>query len=169
VGLKLKISGRSIKDLDGEEIGRRVKLRLDQEGERAVKGLSEVMKARGHDIMETAREFAPFRAPGDGGNPDLNRHLDHAIDMKVSLSGVNRRLAVVIFINGRKLGNQNKTIAQYAYLIHEGLEPYGGWKRGKGTVAKGLQAGGRFMTRAYEAYKERVIEESAAFCRKIFK
>ncbi len=172
MGLTVKVNGKAVKNFDGEEIGRRVKIRLDQEGERAIKGLSEIMKAGGEGIMQTARDMAPFRNPGDhGGSTDMDRHLDRAIDMKVDRSGVNRRLAVTIFINGRKIGNGGKRIAEYAYLIHEGLAPYGSgiWNASEGTLGKGPQAGGKFMTRAYKAYKKKILEDSKDYCRKLFR
>ena len=170
MGINVRLNRTPIRSDELGVIGERVRVNLSQEGDRAVKGISDVLRKGAEDIKELARSMAPFRNPGDhGGSTDMDHHLDRAIDVKETTDS-NRRLALTVFINGRKLGNDNKKIAQYAFLIHEGLTPYGSgeFKASDGTLGKGPQAGGKFMERAYKELYKKILSNAVERTRKVF-
>lgn len=132
--------------------------RIEQVGERAVKGISDAMRY----YAEVMLRDAIANAPRDTGS------LERALDVEYMRNGVNGRLWVKIRIDPDEPyvdPNPNhkpsdKTVGDYAYLMERYLRPHGRggkWDAREGTRAKGPQAGGRFLARAVQAHKAALL------------
>jgi hypothetical protein len=139
-----------------KNMARALELRLTQTGDRAVKGISDVMREGAEEIQKLAQDYAPYAPPELGGSEVEREHLQAAIEIAEDRGGVNRRLQMTVFVNGRRHGKGGKLIGSYAFLMHELLSPYGApvFQARAGTLAKG-RAGGKFLERAYrDTYKK---------------
>lgn len=129
--------------------------RIRQVGDRAVRGVSDIMQEEGEAIAQLAREFAPV----DQGN------LEEAIKVEVARGGSRGRISVDVYIDPDMpaphinpdgtvtKGTESKTVGDYAAAMHEGLAPYGSgaFKLGPRSLAKaasGAAVGGKFLERA---------------------
>lgn len=131
---------------------------LRQRGEKAARGVVNVMEEEGKEIADLARSYAPF---DEGKLEDAikSERIEGGRDAK----GKFQRASVEVFVDGAMPGSGGaQMVGDYAYLMHEELGPYGGgrFNPGKGTLAKGPQAGGKFLERA-------VRDRTAAFVAKV--
>jgi len=136
---------------------------INQAGERAVKGVSDMMKKEGEQIQELARDYAPY----DDG------YLEKSIKVQ-SGKDENGRVAVTVYVDGSTPAAGGKAVGDYALLMHEGLGPYGSgyYKPGEGTMAKiyaGFKAGGKFLERAFKERTRTLVEKAAAAARRALK
>jgi hypothetical protein len=111
------------------------------------------------------RDLARKMAPRDEGN------LESAIQVRGDETGARdelgrfTRIEVEIYIDFDMEVPQRpgKTVGDYAYFIHEQLEPVGPWRLGEESQAKQAgqseQVGGGFMTRAAAAI-DATLEEA---------
>lgn len=119
---------------------------IRQTGDKAKKGVALKMQNIGNEMFDLAREYAPL----DFGN------LEDAIKINIDRGDINRRIQVMIWVDGDMPAHDGRPIGRYALLMHEGLAPWGSgeWHAREGTEKKGPQAGGRYMARAFEKYKD---------------
>lgn len=140
---------------------RGIMARIEQVGERAVKGISDAMRY----YAEVMIRDALANAPRDTGS------LERALDVEYMRNGVNGRLWVKIRIDPSEPyidPNPNhkpssKTVGDYAYLMERYLQPHGSgsrWFARKGTTDKGPQAGGRFLERAVKNHKAALLQRA---------
>ena len=140
--------------------------RIQQVGDRAVKGISTQMHTYGELIWDQAKR----NAPKDTGS------LEMAIQKLPDRTGINRRLVVTIFVDsstpyiGKGSGHKQstKTVGDYALLMEKYLRPYGagGYSAREGTKSKGAQAGGRFFERALKKYLPDLIRKARQIARR---
>ena len=126
--------------------------RIEQVGQRAVKGVSDAMNDYGTLIHAAAIRNAPRDTES----------LETAIKIDKDYGGTNRRLRLRVWIDPnepyvpRKLTHHDygKTVGDYARLMEFGLSPFGTgrWSAREGTIAKGQQSGGRYFARAVQEY-----------------
>jgi hypothetical protein len=120
--------------------------RLNQIGERAIRGMSERMRHTAVKIRDLAREYAPYKTG----------LLEKSIDYMTIRDGRNRNAYIVfIDLDAARLGTREGQLGDYAWIMHGSLRPYGNKGKplhlGPGSVAKaagGRKVGGRFLTRA---------------------
>lgn len=133
-------------------------LRLNQSGEKAVKGVSQVMQVNAEKIRDTAIEYAPV----------LTGALEDSIIKNTEYTGINRRAEVSVYID--ESGEAGKYIAD----VHEHLAPWGDGSYGRvgGSDPNSLSVqkdggtglvGGKFLTRAFEFYKDKIKKD----CRRV--
>lgn len=121
----------------------RLTLAINQIGDRAVRGIAQVMREEGENIRDLARSYAPV----DDG------YLEQSIVTDEDRHGAHGRLQVYVFINENMAADRGKLIRDYAILMHEGLAPYGSgaYQLGPRSRAKALggnKVGGKFLERA---------------------
>lgn len=134
---------------------------IEQTGDRAQKGLFEKIRRRALKMQKLARSYAPI----DKGN------LEDAIYVEEEGGGRNyagkfERKSITVGIDLNHPADDGKTVGDYAYEMHEFLEPYGMgyFKLGKRSEAKdggrGI-VGGKFLERAIDEVAEGMMEELA--------
>lgn len=139
-------------------------VRLNQEGERALKNGARAVRAEAQDVAELAQAYAPI------DDADLEKAIKvyPPVGMPADLDE-NRRARAFVYVDSSAPANgaPGKTVGDYAYLMHEFLRPYGGsgapnekgyYDLGPKSVAKGGKVGGRFLLRAV---KERMAGMTA--------
>ena len=124
--------------------------RLDQVGDRAIRGISQAIREGAHDIAEKARSNAPV----DQGN------LEDAIKVDISRSGVNGRVSATVYVDesmpapeltpdGRIVkGTEYKVVGDYAMKMHEGEYKLG--KRSRAKASAGHEVGPKYLERAVD-------------------
>ena len=121
-------------------------------GERVKRGAFSELRRQGEKVADLARDMAPH----------LRGDLEQAIQVSEPFNQRDRlgrfaRAEVQIFVDPEAESSTGHNVAKYAYLMHEGQEPYGtAYRRGAGTRAKGPKAGGGYMARAFEEYASKV-------------
>jgi hypothetical protein len=141
-------------------------LLIEQVGERAVKGAIVAMRAEAEKVAEKAREYAPL----DHGN------LEKAIKVRDTgggrtAGGQFARKSVEIYVDGEMPVPERpgKTVADYAYEVHEHMEPAGGpMKRGPLSEQKDggrNVVGGGYLTRASNDTEKELLAAVAAAVR----
>ncbi len=119
---------------------------LNQTGAKAMRGISNVMRQAAVRIRDLARDYAPIKTG----------LLQNSIDYMTIRDG-NRRNSYVVYVDmeATKMISKGKIreLGEYAFLMHEGLSPYGSgrYKLGEKSATKragGKKVGGRFLTRA---------------------
>lgn len=165
MGIKLKLNSRAIKSDDGEELARRYVASLSQVGERALREVDDVLAEGAEDIAEIARAYAPYASPEFGGSKIEREHLQEAIETRRNRGG-----AFEVFVNGRRKGHRGRLIAQYAWLVHEGLLPYGTGPKtaSPSTQAKHPEAGGKYLERAFDDMTGKIKSDAERVARKVF-
>lgn len=165
MGISLKLNSRPIMSDDGEEVARRIVASLSQTGDRALKGVEKVLEEGAEDIADLARAYAPYASPEFGGSRIEREHLQEAIETRRNRGG-----ALEVFVNGRRKGHGGKLIAEYAWLMHEGLIPYGDgpWHASPSTQAKNPYAGGRYLERAFNDMSKKIKDDAERVARKVF-
>ncbi len=130
---------------------------IRQVGDRAVKGVSGVMR----DFGEIIAHQAEMNAPRDTGA------LEDAIQVKMDRDS-NGRLVVKIYVSRTAMNEGGYRVADYAYQMETGLAPFGTgeYQAGQGTVAKGPQAGGRYLERAVQQHRQELLQRVARIVRK---
>jgi hypothetical protein len=119
-------------------------LAIKQTGEKASRGAAAAMESEAKEIVELARSYSPY----DEGK------LEDAIGYERVRGerddrGRFMRDSIQVFVDPTMPGSGGaETVGEYAYLMHEEMEPYGDINRGEKTRAKGPQAGGKFLERA---------------------
>lgn len=145
---------------------RRLTARIEQVGERAVKGISDAMRRYAEVIMRDAIANAP-RKTGT---------LESAIRVEFTRKNGNGRLGVTIYVDPTVPYSDpdpnhkptDKVVGDYANLIDRGLSPYGSgrYSAGVGTRAKGRRAGGRFLERAVNRHREALLRRARAIAKR---
>lgn len=139
---------------------RKIEAKILQTGERAVKGMSAVMRKRAVLIRDLARSYAPVQSGL------LERNIDY-----VTLKDANRRNTYLVYIDtDAAAGRRHGTLGDYAAVMERRLRPYGsgGFQLGKLSRAKaagGAAVGGRFFKRAVEQGTKLLREEMQAAAR----
>jgi hypothetical protein len=135
---------------------------IDQRGERAVKGVSEIMLAESEKIAQMAQEFAP-----------VDEHdLERAIMVEKDRTGTNRRLMTAVFVDESAVTEKGDAlVGEYALMMEEGLAPYGSGAFNLGEKSKekargGYKVGGKFMARAFEEGKKRLMKRVRDFVKR---
>lgn len=139
---------------------------LEQVGLKAVTGALAAMRKEAETVAEYAREYAPV----DEGN------LEKAIKVRETGGGRNElgqfaRKSVEVYVDQSMPVPQrpDKTVGDYAYEVHEHMEPAGGtMKRGPLSEQKDggrNVVGGGYMTRASQDAEKHVMEAIAAAVR----
>jgi hypothetical protein len=142
-----------------------IEAKIRQVGERSVKGGLNVMREEGDRIVDLAREYAPY----DEGK------LEAAIERNdAEERDDNRRAVVQVWVNPERPGSGGLRVGEYAYLMHEGLGPYGDgtYRPGPGTRDKqdmGMDAGGKYFERAIRRRAGELGKKLAAMYRRMFK
>lgn len=118
-----------------------VATQIRQMGVKAAKHGIEFMRVAGDEIVALAKDYAPK----DEG--DLERAIER--NPAEERDDLNRK-AVEVWVNPDMPGSGGMKVGDYAYLMHEGLTPYGDgtYRPREGTINKGPQAGGKFLERA---------------------
>jgi hypothetical protein len=140
--------------------------RLTQIGERAVKGVSDVMRRTAIRIRDLARDYAPIKTGL------LERSIDYSV-----LRDANRRNSYIVFINldAARLRGAG-VLGDYAFIMHDELHPHGRARSGeryfnlgvasKAKAASGKKVGGRFLRRAVKDGMKDILGNAAAEVRK---
>lgn len=138
---------------------------LEQRGERAVKGVSDMFQDNGERIRDTAEEFAPV----------LTGALEKSIKKNTTYTGINGRAEVEIYID------ETTEAGAYAKKVHDNLLPHGkgnGYGRVGGSDPNSLSAqkdagrgivGGMFLTRAFRLYKDKIQRDAKRIIERAFK
>lgn len=140
-----------------------VAVRIEQRGERAVKGISDMMQTNGEHILDAAKDYAPI----------LTGDLEKAIKKNTTYTGQNRRAVVEIYID------EDTPAGSYAALVHEGLAPHGSGATGRvgGSDPNSLSAqkdggrgvvGGLFLTRAFTVWKDKIQRDAKRIVERAF-
>lgn len=141
-----------------------ISLLIEQQGERAVKGVSDMMQDNGERIRDTAEDFAPI----------LTGALEKSIKKNTTYTGINRRAEVEIYID------ESTEAGAYARKVHDNLLPHGrgGYGRVGGSDPNSLSAqkdagrgvvGGKFLTRAFRLYKDKIQRDAKRIIERAFK
>lgn len=128
-----------------------IMLRINQRGERAVKGVSDTMQDNAERIRDLAIEYSPI----------LTGALESSIKKNTEYTGINRRSVVTVFID------ESGDAGKYAADVHEHLAPWGDgtWGRVGGSDPDSFSAqkdngsglvGGKFLERAFKFYKDKI-------------
>jgi len=120
-------------------------VRLDQIGEKALRGIYGVMQDEGKIIEHLAKLFAPV----DDGYLEDAIKTDDTPPGRTALGRFGRG-KVSVYIDMSMPADGAKVVGDYAMRIHEGLAPYGSgaYQLGPKSIAKGGEVGGKFMERA---------------------
>lgn len=131
--------------------------RIQQRGERAVKGVSTVMQEGGDEIRDLARMYAPV----DKGN------LEDAIIKSTNPTGLNRRAEIEVGVDMSQPIGGGRTVERYAERMHEG-----NYKLGKKSEAKaaalGVRVGPGYLSRAFNEVKGKMIERAANIVKRAY-
>lgn len=133
-------------------------VRMEQAGEKAVRGISDTFQTNGELIRDAAIEYSPI----------LTGALEHAIKKNTEYTGINRRAVVTVYID------ESGPVGKYARLIHESLQPYGSGMLNLGKLSaekdggRGI-VGGKFLQRAFRLYKEKVQRDAQRVAERAFK
>jgi hypothetical protein len=151
--------GLSVDDLE---------VRIKQTGERVVKHGIDAMRDEANKIADLAKEYAPH----DEGR------LEEAIKVEETkgerIGGKFTRAELSVYVDGDMQGSGNMKVGEYAYLMHEGLGPYGDYtyNLGKGSREKdggrGV-VGGKFLERAADERRPSLIKRLDGMFRRFFK
>lgn len=142
-----------------------LEMRLTQIGERAVKGVSAVMRKTAVKVRDLARDYAPIKTG----------LLEENIDYKV-VRDSNRRNSYVVFVNLDALRKKGSgELGDYAFIMNEELHPHGRargeryFTLGERSLAKkrtGKKVGGRFLPRAVKEGVKDVLGDAAQAVRR---
>jgi hypothetical protein len=143
---------------------------LRQVTQKAVRGVSDVIREEGEIIAELARDYAPV----DQGN------LESAIKVREERTGYNRRYEVDVYIDpdvpapeldakGNIVkGTEGKTVGDYAMEMHEGDYNLGIGSRQKAD-ALGVKVGPKFLERAVDERRPIAIRKANAKVKDVLK
>jgi hypothetical protein len=138
-----------------------MELQIEQIGERAMKGMSEVMRRHAIRIRDLARDYAPIKTG----------LLENAIDYDMVKVGRRNSYVVFIDLDATKTTGKEGNVTQlgdYAFLMEEGLRPLA--RKGRvfnlGTLSRakaatGKKVGGRFLARAVADGTRDVLGDAA--------
>lgn len=139
---------------------RELTARIEQVGERTVKGISDAIRYYAEIMIRDAVGNAP-RKTGT---------LESAIRIEYARKNGNGRLGVKIFVDptvpyfdpNPNHKPTDKVVGDYALLMERGLAPYGSgrYEADKGTLAKGSQAGGKYLARAIRDHREALVRRA---------
>lgn len=112
--------------------------RIEQTGDRAIRGALDEMRSEAEEIQQLARQFAPVDTEG----------LEDSISVDEDRSGVNRRTVLLVYIDGTHMAGDGTQIGKYAHYIHESP----GYNLGPKSLEKSARLGGgvgpKFLQRA---------------------
>lgn len=139
--------------------------RLNQKGERAIKGMSDRMRRTAIRIRDLAREYAPVKSGL------LEKNIDY-----MTIRDARNRNAYIIYIDldAMRTGKRQGRLGDYTWIMHSQLRPYGNkgkpYRLGPGSIAKaagGRKVGGRFLTRAVKEATKNLRSEMVGEVRKV--
>ena len=138
--------------------------RLEQRGEKAVRGISDMFQDNGERIRDTAIEFAPI----------LTGATEDAIKKNTLNTGINRRAVVEVYLD------EDSEAGPYLRKVHDNLAPFGSgrWGTVGGSDPNSLSVqkdagrgivGGKFLTRAFQLYKDKIQRDAKRIVERAFK
>lgn len=137
---------------------------IKQMGVRAAKHAVEEMRDGADEIVEHAKDFAPY----DKGclQAAIERNPNEERDR--TMSG---RKIVAVWVNPDMRGSGGvggETVGLYAARMHEQLAPFGSgeYHARSGTTGKGPEAGGKFLERAINLVKTRMTDRIVGLLRR---
>lgn len=165
MGMKMSIDARVVKNFSPDFlIGE-----LRRVGNDAAHGVSDVLRSEGHKIHELAVDYAPL----DEG------YLEKAIRYEESI-GDRNRLEVRVYVDITAPGSNGRSVGDYAFYMHELLEPYGGPGNPRMIVGRtrplggsaikqyaGMKVGGKFLERAFRDRMSSIKQRSEGIVRRI--
>jgi hypothetical protein len=113
---------------------------LSQTGQKAERGVADVMRKGAKEIQDLARR----QAPRDTGN------LEKAIKVEEDRSGKNGRVQVYVYVDGSEADENGRPIDEYAMQMHEGQYNLGDKSRAKQAADAGAIVGNKFLERAVD-------------------
>lgn len=138
---------------------RTISTQIRQMGKRAAKHGVEFMRDAADEIVEIAKDYAPY----DEGK--LEEAIERRPEENRDATMGGRRM-IGIWVNPEMPGSGGEPVGKYAQRVHEDMQPYGDINRGKGTIAKGPQAGAKFLERAIEDVKPRLTDRIVGLLRR---
>jgi len=129
--------------IEGLEMG----LLIEQMGDKVVRRAIDKMRSEAQKLAEKARDYAPV----DEGNLENAIKVDDAGGGRNELGQFSRKSVAVYIDMNMPAARDGKTVGDYAYDMHEHLEPVGPKKRGPLSEEKDggrNVVGGGFLTRA---------------------
>lgn len=149
---------------------------IRQISDRAYRGVSDVMRQEAEVAAELAKNYAPVD----------EHNLERAIKVRADRTGINGRYEVDVYVdedmpavshnrNGSVTkGTEDKTVGEYAAIMHEGLAPYGSgaFNLGPESLRKagyGYDVGGKFLTRALDEIEYDLIVKAQSKVREVTK
>lgn len=117
------------------------------------------------------QEMAIRMAPIDHGNLEEAIKVDEGGSGRDAETGRFKRKEVTVYVDSSMPVPERpgKTVGDYAYEIHEHLEPKGPWQLGERSREKqegsDVIVGGGYLERALDALKDKIINEVAAAMR----
>ena len=122
-----------------------------------MRNVTKGLQIAGEDIVETASAMAPR----DTGALERSFRVTDAAQSR-DAGGRFAKAGVTIYIDPLATNpDTEKSVTEYAGIMHEELTPYGEMQLGPGSAAKGGEVGGGFLERALEAHIDD-IEETVA-------
>lgn len=121
------------------------------------------MYKQGRKLRDHARWFSPV----DEFNlePSIVVKKEHEYRGRIALNvGVHEDGSDDLDSNLPKQNDSSVDVMEYAERVHDSMEPFGDMGRGPNTQAKGAQAGGGYMQRAFDELKpemEAAMERAA--------
>ncbi|OAD82874.1 hypothetical protein ATN89_17480 [Comamonas thiooxydans] len=133
---------------------RSIESRITQTGEKAMKGMSDVMRRRAQMIRDLARSYAPVKTGV------LEKNIEY-----VTLKDARRRNAYLVYIDGdaKRVGKRSGSLSEYAKLMEQGKYNLGPGSRKKAMA--GNKVGRKFFARAVREGTLLLKEELQAVAR----
>lgn len=125
--------------------------RIHQVGDRATKGVSDVMRKYAKLIIYDIETRTAPRRLGV-----LEKSM-----IKIDHRGQNGRLWIEITVDPTAENKYGQEVAKYAELVNKYMRPAPGafMGRGKGTIAKSPDAGGMFIRRSVQRWSAKLYSE----------
>lgn len=109
----------------------------------------QALRKGGLTVQKAARENAPV----DHGD------LEDAIEIEESLTGLNRRMEVAVYVNPDKEAYGEAKVGDYAFYLHDNFE----WELGPKSQAKSDANGGKvgplYLDRALEEHVDEIEQD----------
>jgi hypothetical protein len=133
--------------------------KLENMMETSIRGASDILEAGADDIQKLAREMAPV----DEGN------LEQAIMVEKKRDGINRRNTFEVYVDDSLQANGEKTIGDYALIMHEGRGSIWhdlGKKSQLKNASVSARVGEKYLERAADEYRDSIIRAVELFYKK---
>lgn len=130
---------------------------LKQTGKRAMSGASRRMGIEAERIKERAVEFAPVDERGIENSIKVDKEV-----------GDNRRMVHSVYIDGDTISGDGTPVRDYVLEMHEGSYKLGKLSKEK-AESSGVKVGRKFLERAVDEARDRVLESVFNEVKKAFK